>query len=767
MKFKSLLPVLTIGALAMTACQQQATQTVQTDLTQYVDQYIGSGEHGHVFVGANVPFGMVQVGPQNIYKGWDWCSGYHYSDSILIGFSHTHLSGTGCADLGDILIMPYTGQIRTARGEQDNIEGSASIYYTHDQEEMAPGYYAISMSNGVKAEMTATERVGLHRYSFPKGEEQHVLVNLLEGIGSTAVGTHIEKVDENTLTGYRYSRGWSPNRKTFFVIKTDQPIESMLVYENDEPKGNDNITTEIKRPEPGQRPVINGAKSVLTFKNSPEQVQMKVAISSVSTENAIQNLEAEAPAWNFDEVRAQATDKWNKQLAMITIDTDSPQEKTIFYTSMFHLCICPQLYCDVNGEYRGLDDQIHKAQGNNYSCFSTWDTYRTLNPLFTIIKTDMVNDIANSFLATFDEQGKMPIWTLQAGETECMPGYSSVPILIDAYLKGFNGFDAERAYKAVTTTANFEKQKAIPEFKKYGFIPADLFREATSIALEYAADDWGIALMAKQMGKTADYEEYMKRGRAYETYYDKNIGFARPKLADGSWRTPYEPAKQSNIGDYRDWCEGNGWQYTFFNPQCPEMMIDLMGGDEAFTSKLDSLFVAEGDLGENASPDVSGLIGQYAHGNEPSHPFCYYYPYAGQQWKTAKHVRYIMSDFYTDKPEGVIGNEDCGQMSAWYIMSALGFYQVNPSNGVFVFGSPAFNNATVQLPQGKTLKVVAQGNSKENIYIQSVELNGKPYEKAYITYEDIMKGGELKFVMGATPNKDFGTAKENRPVSAM
>lgn len=756
MKYKNqlLLSGLTLSlAFGIFSCNAPGKAVVKdTNYAAYVDPYIGSGEHGHVFVGANVPFGAIQAGPQNIHKGWDWCSGYHYSDSVIIGFSHTHLSGTGCADLGDILLMPFTGEVRTARGEQDNIEGSCSSYYKHENETVSPGYYSLSMDNGVKAELTATERVAIHRYQFPENQPSHLLINLKEGNGDRSFETYLKKTDDYTVEGYRFSHGWSPTHKVYFVLKSDQPISSLQVFNDDAPAGNDELTGE-------------GVKGVLSFKDDARDVKVKVAISSVSCANAQANMDAELADWDFDRVQQDAVDKWNKQLACVDIDTKDERAKKIFYTAMYHTFIAPTLYCDVNGEFRGTDDKVYSNTAwTNYSTFSLWDTYRTLNPLYTLIAPEKVDDIVNSFLSIYDQQGKLPIWHLVGGETDCMPGYSSVPITADAYLKGFKGFDAERAFNAMTATATYDKQNGVTYVKEKGYIPCDKIHEATSIAMEYAADDWGIALMAKKMGKTEDYQHYLKRGKYYTQYFDKDINFVRPKMDDGSWRTPYNPFRSVHgVGDFT---EGTGWQYTFFVPQHPEGLIELFGGDLPFTQKLDSLFIVEGDMGEGASSDISGLIGQYAHGNEPSHHVAYLYPYAGEQWKTAEKVRYIQDVFYTDQPEGIIGNEDCGQMSAWHIMSALGFYQVNPSNGVFVFGSPSFEKASIRLPEGKNFDVVAQNNNKENIYIQSVTLNGQPYDKSYILYEDIMKGGNLTFVMGNTPDKQFGSAPENRPKTA-
>lgn len=740
-----------MALFASASCVSQKENLAEgQNYLRYVDPYIGSGEHGHVFVGANVPLGMVQAGPQNIHKGWDWCSGYHYSDSVLIGFSHTHLSGTGCADLGDVLLMPFVGDVRTARGEQDNIDGSCSTYYSHKNEEVSPGYYSLLMDNGVRAELSATDRVAIHRYAYPEGTPR-LLVNLKEGNGDRAYETRLNKVDEYTVEGWRFSRGWSPQHKVFFVLRSEQPIERMDVFDDDNPAGQDSLTGAA-------------VKGVLTFKGQPQHVQLKVALSSVSCANAMANLEAEQPGWDFEQVRKDAAERWNRMLSCIRVEDSDEQAKTIFYTSLYHMFIAPTLYADVNGEYRGHDDKIYRAEGwTNYSTFSLWDTYRTYHPLLTLIQPQLVPDMINSMLSIYDQQGKLPIWPLVGGETNQMPGYSALPVIADAYLKGIRGFDPERALKCMVASATCENQRGVPYIMEKGWIPCDKMPEATSIAMEYAVGDWGLAMMAKAMGKQEVYNTFMKRGHYYEHYFDKDINFIRPKMEDGSWRTPYNPFLA--VFGWGDFCEGNGWHYTFFVPQYPEGLVALMGGDEPFVGKLDSLFLAEGDMGEQAPPDISGLMGMYAHGNEPSHHVAYLYAYAGQQWKTAERISYIQHHFYTDRPDGIIGNEDCGQMSAWHVLSALGFYQVNPSNGVFVFGCPRFQKATVSLPEGKTFEVVAPAVSRENKYIRSVRLNGKPYTRSYVTYEDIMKGGTLEFEMGSEPNKAFGADPADRPRS--
>ena len=740
--------------LALTSCVllaagngvAQQNYSKSEGLLQYVDPYIGSGYHGHVFVGTSVPYGMVQLGPTNIHKGWDWCSGYHYSDSILIGFSHTHLSGTGCTDLCDILIMPLN-EIRTPRGNQDDIRDGYASRYSHANEIARPEYYSLLLDRyNIKAELTATDRVGFHRYTYPEGKPASILIDLREGNGSNAYDSYIRKVDDYTVEGYRYVRGWSPSRKVYFVLKSDKKIEQFTAYDDN-------------TPQPWDQLKVASVKSVLTFGNVKE-VKIKVALSSVSCDNAAMNLQSELTHWDFDKVVDMSADRWNKQLEKMTVETDDEASKRVFYTAHYHTMIAPTLFCDVNGEYRGMNDMIYTdPKKANYTTLSLWDTYRALNPLMTITQPEMVDHVVNSMISIYRQQDKLPIWPLMSGETDQMPGYSSVPVIADAYLKGFTGFDAEEALQAMIATATYEKQKGVPYVVKKGYIPADKVHEATSIAMEYAVDDWGIAAMAR---KTEDAETFSKRAHYYKNYFDSSIHFIRPKLEDGSWRTPYDPAR--SIHTVGDFCEGNGWQYTFFAPQDPYGLIALFGGDKPFTTKLDGFFTNTDSMGEEASSDITGLIGQYAHGNEPSHHVAYLYAYAGEQWKTAEKVRFIMSDFYTDQPDGIIGNEDCGQMSAWYLLSSMGLYQVNPSDGVFVFGSPCFKKVEVKVRGGNTFTVEAPNNSKENIYIQKVYLNGKPYDKSYITYQDIINGSTLKFVMGKKPNKNFGKAPANRPV---
>jgi len=721
------------------------------DYLSYVNPYIGSSGHGHVFVGVSVPFGAVQVGPHNIIKGWDWCSGYHYSDSVIIGFSHTRISGSGCGDMGDILIMPFSGEIRTKRGEQHDISNSCASYYKKNKEKVAPNFYSLAMENGILAEITSTERVAMHRFTYPINESSNLLINLKEGVGDRSIDTELRLIDEYTIQGHRISSGWGPEHSVYFTLISQQPIDKLLVYNDDEFVGENHL----KGP---------GVKGVIVFKQPLTNGLFKVGISSVSAKNALKNIQHEITHWDFDRVKSEAAQKWNNELSKIEIITDDNAKKTIFYTAMYHSFIAPGLYCDVNGEFRGHDKKVYSKTHNNYSTFSLWDTYRAIHPLFTIIQRDKVSDFVNSMLNIFDQQDKLPIWALPGAETNQMPGYSAVPVIADAVVKGIDGIDSERAFNACKVSAMNPKQLGIPVLIKNEFIPAGAVAEETSVALEYAVGDWAIAAMAGKLNKNSDTKYFLKRSNYYKHYFDTEINHMRPKNADGSWLSPYNPFTSVH-GHKANFCEGNGWQYTFFAPHDAKGLIDLMGGDENFIQKLDSFFIAKGDLGLFASPDISGLIGQYAHGNEPSHHIAYLYSYAGQQWKSAEKIRYIMENFYTDKPDGIIGNEDCGQMSAWYILSAIGMYQVNPSAGLYVFGSPLFDKVQINLADHKSFVIVAENNSKDNIYIQSVKFNGLAYEKVYISYSDIIKGGSLVFKMGNKPNRKYGAKLVSRPKS--
>jgi predicted alpha-1,2-mannosidase len=750
------------GAFALSAMLFHSTQAdaqkketfVESKSVASVDPYIGSGGHGHVFVGASVPYGAVQTGPTNIVKGWDWCSGYHYSDSVLIGFSQMHLSGTGIGDLGDVLVMPYTGKVRTNRGTQEDPTSGYGSHYSHDRETARPGYYSVQLDDyNIKAELTASERVALHRYTFPKDQPANIIIDLKEGIGWDApVETFIRQVDEYTLEGYRYSKGWAEDQRLWFAIKSSVPVKQFLVFDGDTKQTGNSVKSKA-------------AKGVISFDKSPGQVMLKVGISPVSSEKALANIKAEIPGWDFTKTVNTANAKWDKELSKVNIETKDDAARRVFYTAMYHTMIDPALFNDHDGSYRGTDKKVYANPGfDNYSVFSLWDIYRSCAPLSTILHPDKVNSFVNSMLAIYKQQGKLPVWHLMGNETNCMVGYHAVPPIVDAYLKGFTGFNAEDAFAAMKASSTRD-DLGVKYVKELGYIPADKEYESVSKALEYAIDDWCIAAMAKKMGKTTDYEYYKKRAGYYKNYFDSTIRFVRPRMSDGSFKTPYDPF--NSIHEKGDFTEGNGWQYTWLVPQDVEGLINLMGGDEAFTRKLDSLFTAKGDMGAEASSDISGLIGMYAHGNEPSHHVTYMYAFSGYQWKTAEKVRQVMKDFYFDKPEGLAGNEDCGAMSSWYVFSSLGFYPENSASGVYVLGSPLFDKATINVGAGKTFTVQAIGNSPENIYIQSVTLNGKPYSKSFITHQDVVKGGTMVVKMGNKPNYDFGKAAANRPANVL
>ncbi|GJM62556.1 GH92 family glycosyl hydrolase [Persicobacter diffluens] len=748
--FKKITSLLAAGLFAAGPLQ------AQEDLVQYVDPRIGTAEHGHVFMGANVPFGAVQLGPSNVTQGWDWCSGYHVSDTTIVGFAHTHLSGTGIGDLGDVLLMPLSGKIpSTDRGSIENPESGYLSPYSHANEVAAAGFYSVELDRyQVRAELTSTERVGAHRYTFHNAkEEAHVLVNLKDGIGwDKATETSIVVVDEFRVEGYRHSKGWSEDQRLFFAIEFSEPVRKIAFFDDTKPvKG---------------KTAIGGdkAKAVFSFgKKHAGVIEAKVAISPVSSPKAWENMKAEAPGFDFDGLKAKAAQKWGEALEKVKIDSKDESVKRTFYTAMFRTMTAPSLFNDHDGAYRGSDKKVYPNPGfDNLTTFSLWDTYRAAHPLYTITQPERVNDMVNSLLTIEAQQDQLPVWHLMGSETNTMVGFHSIPVIVDAYLKGFDGFDAEEAYAAIRKFKDYD-QRGLNFVRNQEYIPADKEEEAVAKALEYAIDDYAIAMMAKKLGKMEDYDLFMKRAGYYRHYFDRDIQFMRGKLADGSWRTPYDPIKSTHRED--DFCEGNGWQYTWLVPHDVEGLVDLFGSDIAFANKLDSLFIIEGDMGEGGSPDITGLIGQYAQGNEPGHHTIYLYNYVGQPWKTAEMARRISSEMFNDQVNGMPGNEDVGQMSAWYVFNALGFYPVNPVAGDYVLGSPTVDQAEIQVPGNKTFKVIAKNNSEKNIYIQSVKLEGKDYPYSFIRHEDIMKGGTLELQMGDTPSIHWGISPEYRPQS--
>ena len=694
------------------------------NLTQLVNPRIGTGGHGHVFVGANVPFGMIQLGPNEHTRGWDWCSGYHESDSVIIGFGHMHLSGTGIGELGDVAFLPVLD------------EEQREVLFSHRAERVRPGYYSVMLDNHVHVELTATERAGMHRYTLPADAKNGFMVlNLNQGIGWDKMSQCGMKVESATLlTGFRYSTGWAKDQKVFFAAEFSRPVKQVQ-QEGD-------------------------SLSVFSFDNNGSPLLLRVGLSAVSVEGAKANLRAEMNHWNFASLVADADRKWEEQLQKMHISGGTPAEQSVFYTAMYHTMIAPSVFCDVDGRYRGADGQVYQGDFTNYTTFSLWDTYRAAHPLMTLIHPERQKDIAQTMLHICDQQGKLPVWHLMGNETDCMVGNPGSIALADLVMKGYLT-DYKAALEALKKS-DMREERGLGLLAKYGYIPCDLDPTYETVAkgLEYAIADGAAAVVAKRYGTKSDYKYFYDRSQSYRRYFDRKTGFMRGVTSKGQFREPFNPFHA--VHQHDDYTEGNAWQYTWLVSHDVHGLIGLFGGEKPFLQKLDSLFVAEGDLGEGASPDISGLIGQYAHGNEPSHHIIYMYNYAGQPWKAAPLLRKVFSEMYRDGLDGLSGNEDVGQMSAWYVLSSMGLYQVEPAGGRYIIGSPLFDSVEMNVGNGRTFKVTARNNSAENIYVQSAKLNGKKYTKSYVDFKDIVCGGELELVMGSQPSA-FGTAKKDRP----
>ena len=697
--------------------------------TQYVNPLIGTGGHGHVFLGANVPFGFVQLGPTQPTRGWDWCSGYHYSDSVLVGFSHQHLSGTGIGDLGDITLLPVKNAMQN------------HVFFTHQAETAVPGYYSVKLNEpNVMVELTATQRVGMHRYTFGGNEHRGLFrLDLKRGVGwDNLVESKFTLEKPTMITGYRLSSGWAKRQQVFFAAEFSKPV-TVVSTEGD-------------------------SIAVIAVDDVSQPLLVKVALSPVSIANAKENLLAELPGWDFVQTYKKADEAWNDELAKILIETIDDEAKRVFYTALFHTMTAPSVFCDVNGEYYGSDGKTHHADFTNYTTLSLWDTYRAAHPLMTLIHPERQHDIASTFINIYRQQGKLPVWHLMGNETDCMVGNPGIPVLADLVIKGYVD-DKEAAYEAMKASAMAD-ERGLALLKEYGYLPYDKepANETVAKGLEYALADACVAKVAQLLGKQQDAKYFSQRSQLYRRLFDKERQFMRALDSKGQFRPLselFDPIRQ-----HSDYTEGNAWQYIWLVPHDVKGLIGLFGGDKPFVEKLDSLFIVEGDLGENAAPDISGLIGQYAHGNEPSHHVIYLYNYAGMPWKGAPLLRKTMKEMYSDNPDGLSGNEDVGQMSAWYVLSSIGLYQVEPAGGVYVIGSPLFDNATIEVGGGRTFTVTTRNNSPENCYVQSVRLNGKPYAYSYITFADIMKGGVMEVTMGPQPSK-WGTATGNRPPSLL
>ena len=714
---------MSVAALVVCFSATAVAATVQ-NLTQYVNQYVGTGGHGHTFMGANVPFGLVQLGPTEPTRGWDWCSGYYYDDDELIGFGHMHLSGTGIGCLGDVAFLPVKDFKQT------------STRFKHEAEKVHPGYYSVQLTDpNVLVELTATERCGFHRYTFKNGAKAQLALDLSQCIGWDKLNDCLLTQESATrLTGFRRSNGWAADRRIYFSIDFSQPVT-------------------VHRLDSMERVVVSVA-------DNTKPLLVKVALSPVSIDKAKLNMQAEMAGWDFDATVKAADDAWNRELARIQIQTNDQTKKRVFYTAMYHLMTSCSKFNDVDREYRGADGKVHKADFTNYTTLSLWDTYRAAHPLMTVAFPEMQRDFAQTFLNIYKQQGRLPVWHLMGSETDCMVGNPGAIVLADLTMKGFVE-DKELALEALKAT-QMKDIRSLGLLKKHGYIPWNLEPENETVAkaLEYCAADDGVAKVAKLLGKSDDYNYFFNRSRSYKKYYDPETRFMRAVGTDGKFRLPFNPF----FAEHRtnDYTEGNAWQYTFLVPHDVKGLINLFGSDKAFMSKLDSLFFVEGWAGDNASPDMSGMTGQYAHGNEPSHHVIYMYNYAGRPDKAAPLLRKMLNEMYLDQPDGLSGNEDVGQMSAWYILSSVGLYQVDPVGGRFVIGSPLFDKATVNVGAGKTFTVVAKNNSDRNIYVQSARLNGKTLKNSYIEFNDIRHGGTLELVMGPKPSK-WGAAPACRP----
>jgi predicted alpha-1,2-mannosidase len=722
------------------------TVSAQLNLTQYVDPFIGTGGHGHTFPGATMPFGMVQLSPDTRLTGWDGCSGYYYSDQIIYGFTHTHLSGTGISDYGDILLMPTVGDpYLDAMVDGDATKGYAS-HFSHQNETARPGYYSVRLDkNNILAELTATNRVGFHRYTYTATDRANIILDLAHR--DRVLDSFLRIVDSTHIEGYRRSRAWAQDQLVYFVAEFSQPFATSGITLNGKP-----VSKEARG---------DSIKAFFQFHTDGRPILAKVAISAVSIDGAQKNLQTEAVDWDFDRVRTAADRAWNLELNKIQVTGGTPPQLKTFYTALYHTMIQPNLFTDVDGQFRGRDLRNHKADGfTNYTVFSLWDTFRAAHPLYTIIEPHRDVDFINTFLAQYDYGGRLPVWELAANETDTMIGYHAVSVIADAAAKGLVGFDREKAFAAMKHSAELT-HFGLGAYRDHGYISAEDERESVSRTLEYAYDDWCIAEMARLLGRRDAYATFTRRAQSYRNVFDPETRFMRPR-ENGGWLTPFDPREV----DF-NFTEANSWQYSFFVPQDLTGLIGLMGGKRNVARKLDELFTTESKTTGREQADITGLIGQYAHGNEPSHHMAYLYDYAGQPWKTQQRVRQIMDGFYTPQPDGLIGNEDCGQMSAWFVLSAAGFYQVTPGSPIYAIGTPLFPELRFNLENGKSFTVRAPGVSATNIYIQSATLNGRPYRKSYFTHRDLMAGGALEFGMGPKPNLRWGNGPGEMPSSTI
>jgi len=732
-----------------------------TPLSDYIRPLVGTQGEGNIYPGPTAPFGMVQPGPDT--SGEKFC-GYDHADPMIYGFSMTHLSGTGWWDLGDFLFMPGFGKPQFDPGTPQEPRSGYQSAISHEEETASAGYYKVKLQDyNTWVELTASDRAAMLRITFPESKQAWILTDLKHVLHWDTVWSHVRVEDNATITGYHLEHGWAKERHLYFAARYSRPFDHYQIISDGKPVtyGGDRFRSRSET-EGGavrfqSRSEAAGANLRFLAEYSTkkdEVIQVKIAVSAVSAENALKNLDADLPHWDFDKVRNETRAKWDRELSKIQIE-GTQEEKETFYTALYHASIAPNLYQDVTGEYRGLDQNIHKAQGfTNYAIFSLWDTFRAAHPLYALIHADRDADMINAMLAHYDESVDhlLPIWSLQANETWCMVGYHAVPVIVDAYFKGVKGFDAERAFKAIKTTAMNPDYDGLADYDKLGWVACDSETESVSKTLEYAYDDWCIAQMAKALGKKDDYEHFTHRAGSYKNLFDPSVGLMRGKNHDGKWRTPFDPHGHTDI------TEGTSWQYSWYVPQDVPGLIALHGGKETFTKRLDELFgVGKPDNIDNEKR--YGVIGEYWHGNEPSHHIIYLYSCAGQNWKAAERLHQVVRRQYGNKPDSLSGNDDCGQMSAWYIFTALGFYPMCPGSDYYVIGSPAVKKAEMHLSNGKTFTMLAENLSEKNIYIQSVKLNGKDWTTPYLPYSELKDGGTIVYKMGPTANKQWGVEK--------
>lgn len=750
---------------------QLIAQNSATDFTKYVNPFIGTSKMGHVFPGATVPFGMVQLSPQTNFevlhqedgaynkKTYEYCAGYQYRDSTIIGFSHTNFSGTGHSDLGDFLVMPTTGDLVLEPLKRDSGEKGFYSVFSHDKEEASPGYYKVELdSYGIQAELTATERVGYHQYTFPKSEDAHIILDLVYNIyhhDNKNVWTFIRVENDSLITGYRQTKGWARTRKVYFAMSFSKAFKSYGHHKYDSIQY-DGFYRRFDQTENFPEMAGKNIRAYFNFDTEEgEKIGIRMALSSVSTNGALKNLEAEIPEWDFEKTKNQAKSKWNKELSKIEIETINPLDKVTFYTALYHTCLSPILYEDVDGKYLGLDQNIHESEGfTNYTIFSLWDTYRALHPLFNITQPERNNDMIKSMLAHHDQSvhHMLPIWSHYANENWCMIGYHATSVIADALIKNVGDFDSKRALKACTNTANVRYFDGLGDYIDYQYVPDDKSHSSVSKTLEYAYNDWCIAQIAAKVEKSETAAEYMKRSEYYKNVFDSKSGFMRPKMSDGLFRKNFDPMDTHGQG----FIEGNAWNYGLYVPQDLENMVELMGGKKQFRYHLDSLFameIADKYIDQHEDITRDGIIGNYVHGNEPGHHIPYLYNWTDKPYKTQERVRTIMKAMYGPAEDGLCGNDDAGQMSAWYVFSALGFYPVTPGSDEYAIGSPLIKSGRIQLSNGKFLNIKVENQSNQNIYVQNVTLNGKTIQHDQLKHSELMKGGTLVYRMDRIPNK--------------